>query len=104
MQRNRSGFNNQAEQRVTTTTPSVDIQYVYQQLTASLQQLIGQYRKTLNLAKRWPGALPVGQTESMLQGYLNSANAELEKLSRYQPPYLYQNQRVPQVQPRVRRR
>ena len=103
-QRNRSGFDNRTEQRVTTTTPSVDIQYVYQQLTASLQQLIGQYRRTLNLAKRWPGALPTGQTESMLQGYLDSAIAELEKLSRYQPPYLYQNQRVPQIQPRVRTR
>lgn len=105
MQRNRRRFESQPEQRVTTTTPAVDILYVYQQLTSSFQQLIGEYRRTLNLVERWPGGLPADQSQTMLQSYMDSAQAELDKLARYQPPYLYQNQQqVPRVQPRVRRR
>ena len=103
-QSNRGLYDNQTEQRVSITTPSVDIQYVYQQLASSLQQLVGEYRRTLNLAKRWPGGLPMELTETKLQSYLDSADSELQKLNRYQPPYLYQNQQIPQVQPRVRNR
>lgn len=86
---------NQTAQRITTTEPAVNIQIVYQQLASAYQQLTGEYRRTLNLVKRWPGGLPPELSAETLRGYMDSAAAELEQLYRYQPPYLLQGQQVP---------
>lgn len=70
------------------TEPAANIQIVHQQLGAALEDLLGEYRRTLNLAKRWPGALPVKMSLPELQKYMTEAQADLDNLSRYQPPYL----------------
>ena len=88
-------------QTITTQEPLANIQVVYNQLTASFQDLIGEYRKVLNHVKRYPGGLPPEMTLSTLQNNMNSAISELDNLRRYNP--VYPNQ-VPQRPERNRTR
>lgn len=81
-------YRGQLSQSITMTEPAANIQIVHQQLGAALEDLLGEYRRTLNLAKRWPGALPVKMSLPELQKYMTEAQADLDNLSRYQPPYL----------------
>jgi len=74
-------------QTITTEEPRVDIGLVYDQLTTALRNLVGEYRRTLNLVKRWPGGLPPKVSNTMLQEDMKSASAELDRLNRYNPVY-----------------
>ena len=85
-------------EKITTEEPLVSIQLIYTQLTGSLRDLVSEYRKTLNLTKRWPGGLPPELNRSTLQKNMDSASAELDNLYRYRP--VYPNQAQPQSQQR----
>ncbi len=85
-------------EKITTEEPLVSIQLIYTQLTGSLRDLVSEYRKTLNLTKRWPGGLPPELNKSTLQKNMDSASAELDNLYRYRP--VYPNQAQPQSQQR----
>jgi hypothetical protein len=65
----------------------VNIQVVFNQLTASLRNLISEYRGVLNLVKRYPGGLPPEITPAMLQKNMETASNELDKLYLYNPVY-----------------
>lgn len=79
-------------QTIITEEPLVNIQVIYNQLTSSLVDLIAEYRKVLNLTKRWPGGLPPEMTRTTLQNNMNSASLELDKLRLYNPVYPSQTQ------------
>ncbi len=79
-------------QTVTTEEPRVNIEIVYAQLTTALQNVVSEYRRTLNLVDRWPGGLPPKVSKTMLQKDMDSASAELDRLYRYQPVYPAQGQ------------
>ncbi len=85
-------------QTVTTEEPRVNIEIVYAQLTTALQNVVSEYRRTLNLVDRWPGGLPPKVSKTMLQKDMDSASAELDRLYRYQPVY------PSRVQPQTPRR
>ena len=92
-------------QTITTEEPMVNIQVLYNQLTSSLVDLIAEYRKVLNLTKRWPGGLPPEMTLTVLQNNMDSASLELDKLRRYNPVYPNQTQSLfPQQSRRNRTR
>jgi membrane-bound ClpP family serine protease len=89
-------------QTVTTEEPRVNIEIVYAQLTTALLDVMGEYRRTLNLVDRWPGGLPPKVSKAMLQNNMDSADAELDRLYRYRPVYPSQGQ--PQIPQNSRRR
>ncbi|MHC4881416.1 MAG: NfeD family protein [Planctomycetota bacterium] len=72
---------------ITTEESMVNIQVVFNQLTASLRNLISEYRSVLNLVKRYPGGLPPEITPAMLQKNMETASSELDKLYLYSPVY-----------------
>jgi hypothetical protein len=78
-------------QTITTEEPRVNIQNVYGQLTRSLEDVVVEYRRVLNLVDRWPNGLPPKVSRTMLQKDMDSASAELDRLYRYQPVYPTEN-------------
>jgi len=102
--RNTDRYNYPRQQRVTTEEPRVNIEAVYGQLTTALRDVVREYRRVLNLVDRWPGGLPSRVTKTMLQKDMDSADAELDRLYRYQPVYPVQEQRqIPRRHPGNRR-
>lgn len=83
------------QQRITREEPAMDIGIVYNQLITSYRDLVAEYRRVLNLVKRWPGGLPPELTVEKLQSSMDSASNELDKLYRYQPIYPTNNQQYP---------
>ncbi|RKY13927.1 MAG: hypothetical protein DRP52_01480 [Planctomycetota bacterium] len=79
-------------QTITTEEPRVRIEMVYDQLITALRDVVSEYRRTLNLVKRWPGGLPPKVSRAMLQKDMDSASVELDRLYRYQPVYPDQGQ------------
>jgi len=77
---------------ITTIEPAANIEVVRSQLIASLRNLTAEYRRVINLAKRWPGGLPAQVSIDQLQTNMNSAAAQLDSLYRYQP--IYQSQPI----------
>ncbi|MEN8126554.1 MAG: hypothetical protein ABFR90_01990 [Planctomycetota bacterium] len=92
-------------QVIITEEPNVHIGIVYGQLTAALEGVVSEYRRVLNLVRRWPGGLPPKMSKTMLEENMNSARTELDSLYRYQGVYpaQFQNQ-APRRTPRNRRR
>jgi len=74
-------------QTITTEEPRGNIEIVYAQLTTALRNLVGEYRRVLNLVDRWPGGLSPKLSKTMLEKDMDSASAELDRLYRYQPVY-----------------
>ncbi|RKY09968.1 MAG: hypothetical protein DRP56_01885, partial [Planctomycetota bacterium] len=92
-------------QTVTTEEPRVNIEVVYDQLVTALRDVVGEYRRTLNLVRRWPGGLPPRVSRAVLQKDMDSASVELDRLYRYQPVYPVQEQRqIPRRRSNDRRR
>lgn len=84
-------------QMITTEEPRVNIEIVYAQLTNALRDVVGEYRRVLNLVDRWPSGLPIEVSKTMLQKDMDSASSELKRLYRYQPVYPSQEQtQIPQ--------
>ena len=74
-------------QTIITEEPLVNIQNIYNQLTASLRNLTNEYKDVLRLVKRYPGSLPPEMTQGMLEENMRSASIELDKLYLYSPVY-----------------
>lgn len=92
-QRQGSGSRRYNTNRTTITIeePLVDITVVQQRFAQSLQLVIAEYRRTINLSKRWPGALPPEVTRDILEANANSAQQQLTRLLQYQPIYQIQD-------------
>ncbi|MHC4286760.1 MAG: Clp protease/crotonase-like domain-containing protein [Planctomycetota bacterium] len=88
----RSNTTPRRSETVTTEEPRVNIEIVHTQLTAALQDVVGEYRRVLNLVDRWPGGLPPKVSRTMLQEDMDSASTELDRLYRYQLIYPTQGQ------------
>ncbi|MBN1126331.1 MAG: hypothetical protein JXA82_15095 [Sedimentisphaerales bacterium] len=72
--------------------PMMSPEMVYSELNMAINDLIREYRRTLSLANRFPGALPIGLTIPMLQQRLDTTVALQTNLRRraimmYQQPY-----------------
>lgn len=80
-------------ERVTSLEPLTSPEAIQGQLNVELRQLIGEYRRVINMAKRWPGILPPDLPISSLQSNLDSANAQLDNL--YRVNSYYPNQVAP---------
>ncbi|MCI0499742.1 MAG: hypothetical protein L0Y36_08705 [Planctomycetales bacterium] len=72
---------------ITTVEPTANIEIVQRQLADSLRNLVAEYRRVINLAKRWPGGLPAELPMETLQKNTDSASSQLDNLYRYQPVY-----------------
>lgn len=84
---------------ITTIEPAANIEIVRGQLIASLRNLSAEYRRVINLAKRWPGGLPAQVSIEQIQNNLDSAAAQLDNLYRYQPIYQNQSPQPPAARP-----
>ncbi|MCE5186161.1 MAG: hypothetical protein LLF76_08570 [Planctomycetaceae bacterium] len=69
-------------ERVTTTEPLQSPVTIANQLAVVLREVIGEYRRTISLADRWPGGLPQEVTAAKLRSNLDSATAQLNNLYR----------------------
>ena len=67
--------NTGGQETVTTEMPSGNIQQVRYELMSLLAQMVGDYQRAIGLARRWPGALPIGLSQETLQKNLLSAQA-----------------------------
>lgn len=77
----RSRYNRSGEmETVVTNEPSIASDQVTTELTAVLNDLIGEYRGIIALSKRWSGALPPEITVAALQRNLDSAIALSDSL------------------------
>lgn len=94
--RGRRNTNYTRNERIIREEPVMDIGIVYEQLTGSLRDLVAEYRRVVNLAKQWPGGLPLGMTVDSLQNNMDSASNDLDILYRNPPVYpsTIQNSRV----------
>jgi hypothetical protein len=92
------GRRQQAEtERFMTDQPNVSLEALRTEQVVVLRDLTAEYRRTLTLARRWPGALPPDLPIQVLESNMNSAAALLDMILRtpvqtYQPT---QTQRVP---------
>jgi hypothetical protein len=60
-------------EKIIAEEPSGDIQQVRMQIMTILTEMVADYQRVINLAKRWPGALPAGISVDTLQKNMNSA-------------------------------
>jgi ClpP class serine protease len=60
-------------ERIIAEEPSGNIQQVRLQMMTILTEMVADYQRAINLAKRWPGALPAGISVDTLQKNMNSA-------------------------------
>lgn len=87
-------------ERFTTDQPNVSLEMLRLEQTAVLRELVAEYRRAINLARRWPGALPSELPIQVLESNMNSAAALLDYILRY-PVQTYQ-QPQPQQNPTQR--
>lgn len=64
-----------SREKVIAQEPSGNIQQVRMQIMNLLTEMVSDYQRAINLAKRWPGALPTDITVDTLQKNMNSAQA-----------------------------
>lgn len=68
---------------VTSDQPLVSLQALRVEQAGVLRELIAGYRKTIGLARRWPGGLPQELPIQTLEANMNSAAALLDYVTRY---------------------
>ena len=78
--RDQEGFTDR--QQIISEQPSGNIQEVRMQILAVLNEMAGDYQRAIGLARRWPGALPLGVSVKTLQENLNSAQALFNSIQR----------------------
>ena len=86
-------------ERVITDQPLVSLETLRNEQSVVLRDLVAEYRKVINLARRWPGGLPPDLPIQTLESNMNSASALLDNIARY-PVQTYQlQQQQPQQRP-----
>jgi hypothetical protein len=98
-QTGRSRRSSATTERVITDQPLVSLETLRNEQSIVLRDLVAEYRKAINLARRWPGGLPPELPIGTLESNMNSAAALLDNIARY-PVQTYQLQ---QQQPQQRR-
>lgn len=78
--------------RIITDQPSVSLEVLRNEQVAVLNNLISEYRRVTNLARRWPGGLPPELPLQVLESNMNSASALLTNIVQYVIPMLRQQQ------------
>lgn len=84
-------------ERVITDQPSVSLDVLRNEQAVVLRDLVAEYRKVINLARRWPGGLPPELPIQTLESNMTSAAALLDNIARY-PVQTYQLQQQQQPQ------
>jgi ATP-dependent protease ClpP protease subunit len=90
-------------ERLISDQPNVSLEALRAEQVVVLRDLVAEYRRAINLARRWAGGLPPELPVQTLESNMNSASAQLDNLLRY-PMQTYQQptQQVP-IQGRNRR-
>lgn len=76
----RSGFSDR--ERVIDEQPSGNIQEVRMQTMSVLTEMVGDYQRAIGIARRWPGALPMGISLDTLQKNMSSAQVLYNNIQR----------------------
>ncbi|MHC5082539.1 MAG: Clp protease/crotonase-like domain-containing protein [Planctomycetota bacterium] len=84
--------------RSTTIEQPANFNAVYNESTLLLRELISAYRRVINLSKRWPGALPPSLPVSVLEGNMETAEIQLDRILRNQYQFQIQMQQQQQQQ------
>lgn len=70
-------------ERFTTDQPNVSLEVLRMEQAGVLRELTAEYRRVINLARRWPGGLPQELPLQVLESNMNSAAALLDNIIRF---------------------
>lgn len=82
-------FSTYSPETVVTEEPVGNIQQIQLELVQTLNNTIPLYRRAVNLAKRWPGALPAGVSIQTLQTNMDTAQVLLTTTQRNMERFQY---------------